>query len=56
MSEQMIFDTDDLHGLSRDIIIKQLQDFKTGFPYADIISPATIGNGVRPMLDKSYAE
>ena len=56
MSEQMIFDTDDLHGLSRDIILKQLQDFKTGFPYADIISPATIGNGVRPMLDKSYAE
>lgn len=44
------------HGLSIDIINQQLSDFQTGFPYANIISPAIIGNGVLPMLDNKYAE
>ena len=44
------------HGLSIDIINQQLSDFQTGFPYSNIISPATIGNGVLPMLDDKYAQ
>lgn len=34
------------HGLTVDIVTQQLQNFITGFPYSDIVAPATIGNGV----------
>ena len=44
------------HGLTLDIVTQQLTDFQNGFPYAHIVSPATIGNGVLPMLDKTYAD
>lgn len=44
------------HGLQINNINQQLSDFQNGFPYANIIAPATIGNGVLPMLDKTYSE
>ncbi|MCM1295095.1 MAG: DUF4301 family protein [Muribaculaceae bacterium] len=34
------------HGLTVDIIISQLQDFQTGFPYAKINRPAIVGDGI----------
>ncbi len=34
------------HGLSVDIVEQQLHDFKTGFPFADIVRPATINDGI----------
>ena len=44
------------HGLTIDQINQQISNFKTGFPSADILSAATINNGVLPMLNESYAE
>lgn len=44
------------HGLKPTEIEKQIATFKSGFPYTDIISPATIGNGVLPMLDETYTK
>ena len=44
------------HGLTLEIIQQQLADFKHGFPYSNIQSPATIGKGVLPMLDEQYAQ
>lgn len=44
------------HGLNPAETEKQIAIFKSGFPFTDIISAATIGNGVLPMLDETYAE
>ncbi len=44
------------HGLTTDIIKQQLENFKSGFPYSDIIRPATLGDGVKPMLGDEYAQ
>lgn len=44
------------HGLTVDAVQQQLRDFATGFPCADIVSAATIGNGVLPMLGAEYIE
>ena len=44
------------HGLTIDSVNQQLNNFKNGFPYANILSAATINNGVLPMLDTSYAD
>ena len=44
------------HGLTPDQITEQLQNFKTGFPYSDIVSAATLNNGVTPSPDTHYAE
>ena len=43
------------HGLTIETVEQQLHDFSTGFPPADIISAATIGNGVNSMLSDEYA-
>lgn len=43
------------HGLTPDAVRKQLHDFKTGFPYADIVAPATIGDGIE-KLDSASRE
>ncbi len=43
------------HGLTIETVEQQLHDFLTGFPPADIISAATIGNGVNRMLSDEYA-
>lgn len=42
------------HGLDINTIQQQLHDFKTGFPWADIVAPAVINNGVRPSLGDEY--
>lgn len=34
------------HGLNLDTVMRQLADFASGFPYADIISPATLSHGI----------
>lgn len=44
------------HGLSLEAIKQQLQNFIDGFPYSNILSAATIDNGVLPMLSHDYAE
>ena len=47
----MIFTDKDIQqiedkGLSKDKVEKQIQNFKNGFPFLDIIKPATIGDGI----------
>ena len=42
------------HGLNIDVVHRQLADFVTGFPYADIVRPAVIGDGVREMLGDEF--
>ena len=44
------------HGLSLDTIRQQIHNFETGFPPSNILSAATLNNGVLPMLNESYAE
>ena len=39
------------HGLNIDTIHQQMNDFISGFPYADIISAATMGNGIKSISD-----
>ncbi len=39
------------HGLTLDETRRQIQCFVDGFPYADIIAPATIGDGIIAMSD-----
>lgn len=43
------------HGLNQDAVRQQLNDFITGFPYANIARPAVIGDGVCAMLGDKYA-
>lgn len=42
------------HGLNIDVVHQQLADFITGFPYADIVRPAVIGDGVREILGDEF--
>ena len=42
------------HGLNVEVVHGQLNDFIAGFPYADIVRPAVIGDGVRKMLGDEY--
>ena len=44
------------HGLTIDTVMQQLTNFKSGFPYSNIIRPATINDGVTPMLGDEYAK
>ncbi len=44
------------HGLSLSDVDMQISDFKRGFPFASIISAATINNGIFPMLSDEYAK
>ncbi len=44
------------YGLTLSAIEQQLADFKSGFPPADIVSAATINDGVLAMLDRTYVE
>ena len=34
------------HGLTLDAVNQQIEHFKSGFPFADITRPATIGDGI----------
>ncbi|PLX15642.1 MAG: DUF4301 domain-containing protein, partial [Marinilabiliales bacterium] len=47
----MIFTDKDIQqiedkGLSKDKVEKQIKNFKNGFPYLNILKPATIGDGI----------
>ena len=42
------------HGLNVEVVHGQLNDFIAGFPYANIVRPAVIGDGVRKMLGDEY--
>lgn len=42
------------HGLNINTIKQQIQDFKTGFPYANIASAATSKNGIKSVQDDKY--
>jgi len=46
-------------GISPDLALQQIENFKKGFPYADITAAATIGNGILKLSDneaKSYGK
>lgn len=38
-------------GMTPEKIEEQLRNFKTGFPYAKLVAPATAGNGIRQFTD-----
>ena len=37
------------HGLTLDEVVKQLETFSRGIPYANIVRPASIGNGIQQL-------
>jgi len=37
------------HGLNVDTVNKQIEQFKSGFPFVDIVAPASGGNGVKQI-------
>ncbi len=46
-------------GISPDLALQQIENFKKGFPYADITAAATVGNGILKLSDneaKSYGK
>lgn len=43
------------HGLTVDAVMAQLADFASGFPYANITAPATVGNGITELADADIA-
>ena len=54
----MIFNDADIkqiteHGLTLDTTTQQLHDFETGFPFADIVRPATINDGIMEFDDNT---
>lgn len=40
------------HGLSEDIIVKQLNIFKEGIPFANVVEAASVGNGIAVLSTK----
>ena len=56
MSITTKFRTEDLElmkqkGISQEVVEKQLNYFRTGFEFANIIRPATIGDGIIKLQD-----
>ena len=51
-------DANQLKGLNISVqqVEKQINQFKTGFPYSDLIAPATIGNGIVKFDDNEIKE
>ena len=45
-------------GISKEIVIKQIENFKKGFPFVKLNRAATLGDGIRKMTDQeiSYYE
>lgn len=43
-------------GISPEIIEKQIDNFKTGFPFTRLHAPATLGNGIRTFNEKEVHE
>lgn len=59
--ESINFDLNDIqqikdHGLTEDIVKKQLHQFATGFPVLDIVTPAVIGNGILRLTEQEKKE
>lgn len=44
------------HGLTQGAINQQLDDFVAGFPFADIVAPATVNNGVQEISDSVFSD
>ncbi|WP_281235396.1 DUF4301 family protein [Flavobacterium gelatinilyticum] len=44
------------HGISSENILKQLEIFKNGIAKSNLISPATIGNGILSLSEKDFEE
>ncbi len=44
------------HGLTQGAIKQQLDDFVAGFPFADIVEPATVKNGIQEISDDAFLE
>lgn len=44
------------HGIAPDAVRQQMQYFQSGFPYADIVAPATLHSGVLPNPGTGYAQ
>ncbi|MBO7287136.1 MAG: DUF4301 family protein [Bacteroidales bacterium] len=42
--------------ISTDQVERQINQFKTGFPYSDLVAPATIGNGIIKFNDTEVQE
>lgn len=42
--------------ISIDQVERQINQFKTGFPYSDLVAPATIGNGIIKFSDTEVQE
>ena len=42
--------------ISIDQVERQINQFKTGFPYSDLVAPATIGNGIIKFTDAEVQE
>lgn len=43
------------HGLTPDVVARQLADFVRGFPYANVTRPATIDDGITELSDPDIA-
>ncbi|MCQ2581589.1 MAG: DUF4301 family protein [Alphaproteobacteria bacterium] len=39
------------HGLTVESVLQQIDNFKTGFPYANIVRPATVDDGILKLSD-----
>ena len=44
------------HGLTPDTVATQIENFKTGFPWSNIISPCVIGNGIKHSYTDENAD
>ena len=42
--------------ISIEQVERQINQFKTGFPYSDLVAPATIGNGIIKFTDAEVQE
>ena len=58
MLELSTNDKKQLEGLNISVeqVERQVNQFKTGFPYSDLIEPATIGNGIVKFSDTEVQE
>ena len=52
MLERDIIDQLDKQGKTVAKVEKQIEDFKNGFPFMDLIRPATVGDGIRKPSEK----
>lgn len=43
------------HGLSKESVMAQIEQFKTGFPFAKLVAPATEDNGIEVLHPKQVA-